>query len=1324
MTSSTGNASRLSRGLLALVLALHACHEMHSALCAAGAMAVKRNAGPPEEIPLVANNCRDTAGLSGHKVRSRSVWRELNHVELTTLRPGGQLKSLTFMNVEAASSSNSSASEILDRIELVVSGKSRRKASSLSPDVATTTAITSDPLSSPAVKLHFRRTKLHDAARDASLEPSSTDDVNVEQAMKAVSLRLHPAYAKHVPSSSRANSNYDTRPPPLVIATGYADVALEAGFKSAEHFVGAPVELDICVMSGDAHEELSLLSVSMTALPLFSDEKTILSGASQTLPATWQSIRKIEAMPSTDHVNCFNASHAPDRAGYWEYRVEASGVGFIAGEFERTARITAHVGDLPLGHILSASMKMTIEEGVDYAAIFLSGLYICRTPQALRVVAYGELMGTDAQGVMGPVAFARHIAEVRPVAGEDGRWETTLMLHADWLAREQRFQAPYALRNVTLRSVDLGYLRLNAMGEGSLLPIDMADVTTRRMRARALLFQRAIPITDEMRYGRKPARKNSSHGRRLLTSTGHRVILVHGYCSSDVWGHVAYQFDNAVKYLDLQKNVRHDTFARGILKFGEDFDSYTIIAHGQGGAAALHLYTYYWSGLDEADPSARLIQSVGTPYQGTPLAHFALAGLGSVFGKGCGQNDDLYYDGASAWLKGIPAAARDKVYYYTTSEAADACDALTDASLADAQDGVMEQAKGQLDGGHNMGHKTGWCHTLNMAEPPQTWDSARNAEMNRFAQAPATDALAIPLTPVYGVGSTLTVTGTTINAVDRYTDTCGTSATNGRDVLYSYRPKIGQRVTIEVGAYTATAPLSKIWSTDPLFSQCIDTPVDLDSGSGVRLQNVALTAGADYYIAVDGYAGGANYSLAITVTAQDGDTTDNPIVIPTLDYVGASASITANLSRYTSSYEIQCGMSVPAGPDVVFTYVPAYTQTVRFDTCTSEFDTVLEIKRADGTGEPWCSDDADPPETPLDECFNSTGSRVPGAALAAGVTYRILVKGYYEDSTGWFALTLTVTSQPTGPVETPAVRKSVVISPLAQVGDTYTVTTNTSGPVEHSWDFSCGVYTQDVWTQLRSPDKLYTYTPNVPQLLGIDACTAAFTAVVFIWRVDGAAMVTDSNTCSCRHNGTLVAGVQYYIMVKDRCASYYLSCVLYYKIHQGEGLLHRLDATAQPAAFTLLLTALPRDGDLLSSVAIVIPPLASVGNRTQVSGSTLGYSDDSSISCVTNQNTAPSPAIVYSYVPGVSQLVDVSACVASFPAVVEMWRADAVSMPENAGRACACHLLSAVLSAGVSYRIEVRGFNASGYGSFNLTLEVKPWSKCSCALVVAGVLAH
>jgi hypothetical protein len=213
-------------------------------------------------------------------------------------------------------------------------------------------------------------------------------------------------------------------------------------------------------------------------------------------------------------------------------------------------------------------------------------------------------------------------------------------------------------------------------------------------------------------------------------------MLVHGYCSGDAWGPVQGQFASSVKFQDFNQNRSHNDFALRIRAFGDQFDSFGIVAHSQGGAAATHLYTYYWSGLDYASGS-RLIQSVGTPYQGTALAG-NLAAIGDVFGVGCGTNTDLTYSGASSWLSGIPSWARSRVNYYTTSFATawwrwDYCNIGSDLLLSDPEDGTTERAYGQLPGAYNRGHKTGWCHTEGMRDPPQVRDSSRNSVMSNYA---------------------------------------------------------------------------------------------------------------------------------------------------------------------------------------------------------------------------------------------------------------------------------------------------------------------------------------------------------------------------------------------------------------------------------------------------------------------------------------------------------------------------------------------------------------------------------------------------------------
>jgi hypothetical protein len=217
---------------------------------------------------------------------------------------------------------------------------------------------------------------------------------------------------------------------------------------------------------------------------------------------------------------------------------------------------------------------------------------------------------------------------------------------------------------------------------------------------------------------------------------GHRLFLVHGYCSG---GNPFPEgdFSDTSVFADANQNRTHDEFAQTILAQGEPMKSYGIVAHSQGGAAALHLRTYYWSGLDWAQ-GERLIQTVGTPYQGTPLAGDAAA-LGSVFGGGCGGNADLAPAGAAAWLSLIPTAARADVWYWSTSFTdrpftLDFCNFISGLFLTDPDDGVVERSRAQLPGANNQGHIEGWCHTTGMRDPAQTTDAARNAEMNQRAR--------------------------------------------------------------------------------------------------------------------------------------------------------------------------------------------------------------------------------------------------------------------------------------------------------------------------------------------------------------------------------------------------------------------------------------------------------------------------------------------------------------------------------------------------------------------------------------------------------------
>jgi hypothetical protein len=324
--------------------------------------------------------------------------------------------------------------------------------------------------------------------------------------------------------------------------------------------------------------------------------------------------------------------------------------------------------------------------------------------------AVGEVWGTDSAGSAVPVAWLGGMVVPRDgqlALGFDERWFVL-----------SGAKAPFELRDLRIEDPD----HFITVASAKRIPLAMPAL-------RSTLAPSAITIDEMMTMGPRPSGGNSTEG------VGQRLLLVHGYCSGGVWP--AAQFSTASTFLDANQNRSHDQFAQRIRTFGATWNSFGTVAHSQGGAASLHLYAFYWSGLDNATGS-RLIQSVGTPYKGTNLSGI-LATLGSWFGVACGSNSNLTYSGATAWLAGVPTASRAKVNYYTTSFAStnwytnDYCQFATDLVLSDPEDGTTEQVNGQLPGAVNRGHATGQCHTSGMRDPAQYLNASRNATMNTNA---------------------------------------------------------------------------------------------------------------------------------------------------------------------------------------------------------------------------------------------------------------------------------------------------------------------------------------------------------------------------------------------------------------------------------------------------------------------------------------------------------------------------------------------------------------------------------------------------------------
>jgi len=335
---------------------------------------------------------------------------------------------------------------------------------------------------------------------------------------------------------------------------------------------------------------------------------------------------------------------------------------------------------------------------------------------AAKLQLSAEVWGRDEAGRAVPVCWLSRMDEPQP-RGET--WTLPLWLDGRWL------DCTGARRPLELR-----YVRVQ--DPVTHVPFDLLERVQLEVDALPAVVGRGQrTVTREMLMGPLQASLAGATPAGPLGAVAHvpyapALMLVHGYCSSgNIWPPADFT-QPKLEFLDPNANRTHDQFAQlidqrakaaGIASFG-------VVGHSQGGAAALHLYTYYHSGLDRA-LGPRLIQSVATPYQGTPLAS-----LGSF---ACGTNNDMTPSGAATWLAGIPSWARAQVFYWTTSDAGSACNFLTSLMLSDPEDGTIEKARGQLPGANSMGHVTGWCHTTGMSYPASYTDHARNQEMNAQA---------------------------------------------------------------------------------------------------------------------------------------------------------------------------------------------------------------------------------------------------------------------------------------------------------------------------------------------------------------------------------------------------------------------------------------------------------------------------------------------------------------------------------------------------------------------------------------------------------------
>eukprot|EP00817_Percolomonadidae_sp_ATCC50343_P006788 CAMPEP_0117422914 /NCGR_PEP_ID=MMETSP0758-20121206/3672_1 /TAXON_ID=63605 /ORGANISM="Percolomonas cosmopolitus, Strain AE-1 (ATCC 50343)" /LENGTH=614 /DNA_ID=CAMNT_0005205847 /DNA_START=360 /DNA_END=2204 /DNA_ORIENTATION=- len=354
----------------------------------------------------------------------------------------------------------------------------------------------------------------------------------------------------------------------------------------------------------------------------------------------------------------------------------------------------------------------------------------------LKFKAYAELFGKTETGHVVPISFTSGMTYTK--RNGEGQYSLKLKLSTKWMVRagimSKVKDTEFELRNVYIQDVSVSV----PLASRDTIKLNIKNCCRTKMLEHFMNRHEVVAfnglLSEDMLMGVRPEKYRPGN---LTRASGHKLILSHGYCAegSPFPAEDFNKENNVELFDDPNANRNNDDFAIRLGTFAEAFDSFSVVAHSQGGLASLHLLSYYWSGFDmneESDPNSRLIQSVGSPYQGTAIAGWG--DIGKALNVACGTNQDLTRDGAKLWLSGIPEAARKHVYYYTTSyKDWHFCNVVSQTVLSWPNDGATELKNAGLPGGHDMGNTKKQCHADGMNYPNQCKDAKRNAVMSKAA---------------------------------------------------------------------------------------------------------------------------------------------------------------------------------------------------------------------------------------------------------------------------------------------------------------------------------------------------------------------------------------------------------------------------------------------------------------------------------------------------------------------------------------------------------------------------------------------------------------
>ena len=364
------------------------------------------------------------------------------------------------------------------------------------------------------------------------------------------------------------------------IAFNNSKVCISAYTDSSDHVVGK--DLDMNMMVPDPERK----AMDGRSVPL----PNMLRNATMTV--TYPDGRKeVHVMYNEKTPGMMGGKFRPPMAGNYTVQLEVTGVDKESGyEFARSLSSTLSVA-APSLNVTGSVLSDLYHHPVTGNEIILIQVGVKWDPQSRDTYrGYAEVYAVGKGGVSVPVAWVGGLMQVKVTSSSS--YMLQFELDSRWLVLANA-TFPLTLHNLTFEEID-GFIEVVKVKQ--FLKVSASSLLIAHWRP--MMKPSEVDITYEMRNGYSPYRGKNNESDETVNAAG-AIVLVHGYCA-DRPPFPSAQFTNPVVFSDLRQNRDIDTFARLLRSFtaNRGLQRFSIVAHSQGGMAAVHMLTFFNTPLD------------------------------------------------------------------------------------------------------------------------------------------------------------------------------------------------------------------------------------------------------------------------------------------------------------------------------------------------------------------------------------------------------------------------------------------------------------------------------------------------------------------------------------------------------------------------------------------------------------------------------------------------------------------------------------------------------------------------------------------------------